>query len=271
MTRRAYTFGLAVYTQKGISQGMCRWIVYYSDQAGAKEMAPYDHVILDSRYHPPLTPLKREGRTIYGYLSLGEASEDYSYTKDLEKESLLLRPSEFWKGNRFIDIRDRRWADRVCRELVPGILARGFQGLFLDTLDSPLSLEASHRGMLEAAKGLIVRLRGEFPQVKIALNRSYALLPAVAKQVDVVVGESVYATYDFQTKRYGLVEPALHRKQVSWLRGAQAKNAKLKVFTLDYWEPDDKEGIAKIYRVQRGNGFCPYVSTIDLRRILPGG
>ena len=41
------------------------------------------------------------------------------------------------------------------------------------------------------------------------------------------------------------------------------------VLTLDYWDPADKAGIAKLYAEQRGNGFSPYVSVVELDRLVP--
>ena len=38
--------------------------------------------------------------------------------------------------------------------------------------------------------------------------------------------------------------------------------------SLDYWDPQDTEGIGRIYEEQRKNGFFPYVATIDLKQII---
>ena len=82
------------------------------------------------------------------------------------------------------------------------------------------------------------------------------------------LGESVYADYDFETKKYGLVEPKLYKRQVKILKDAKEKNPKLEIYTLDYWNPDDEDGIKNIYSEQRKNGFSPYVATIDLKKII---
>ena len=50
---------------------------------------------------------------------------------------------------------------------------------------------------------------------------------------------------------------------------SKRRNSKLEIFTLDYWDPADPAGIARIYREQRDNGFEPYVSTVELDRIIP--
>ena len=249
-----------------------RWLVYYSNTEPTRTFNPYSLLILDGRYHPPLRPLAESGKTLVGYLSLGEAAKDYTYFGALQSEGLLVRPSSTWQGNYYIDIRDPRWRARVCESIIPEILARGFHGLFLDTLDNALHLEqtdpAKYKGMNEAGAQLISAIRCRFPKILLVLNRAYTLLDTVVTDIDVALGESVYATFDFQRKKYCLVDAGLYKTQVTMLQAAVRKRPGLRIFTLDYWDPSDAEGIARIYKEQRSNGFSPYVATIDLTRIV---
>jgi hypothetical protein len=171
-----------------------------------------------------------------------------------------------------VDVRDQRWRSRVIEQLVPGILARGFQGVFLDTLDNPVELERrdpkTYRGMAAAATNLIKALRQSFPSITIMMNRGYGLLPEVGGSIDIVLGESVYSTYDFERKTYRLVSTEDYREQVRLLKEARKRNPGLRVCSLDYWDPVDFKGIRRIYREERANGFEPYVATIGLDRIV---
>ena len=56
--------------------------------------------------------------------------------------------------------------------------------------------------------------------------------------------------------------------RVTILQAAKARRPKLRIMTLDYWDPEDAEGVSRIYREQRANGFEPYVATIKLDRIV---
>lgn len=273
MTRR--TLGgalLGAVANRNMGAQTGRWLVYYSNQAPVHAFDPYSFLILDSRYHPPLAPLRKQGKRLIGYISLGEASEDYAYFGDLLAEGLLLKASATWKGNRYIDIRDRRWHARLCEKIVPAVLAKGFDGLFLDTLDSPLHMEqvepAAFAGMAASAAQLIQELRRRYPRITIVLNRAYSLLDKVDSHIDVALGESVYSTFDFERKEYRLVAPETYRLQVRWLQEAARRRSGLRVFTLDYWNPADPAGIAKIYREERANGFAPYVTSVDLTNVV---
>src|SRR5262249_21391922 len=153
---------------------------------------------------PPVAPLAADQKTIVGYLSAGEANPDYPYFEDLRSQGILVRSSKTWPGNKYIDLRDRRWRARVYGELIPEILRHGFHGVFLDTLVSSLFLEESapreFKGMTAAATELVLEIRRRYPKIVIVMNRAYKLLPFLDGKLDIAFGESVYSTYDFERK-----------------------------------------------------------------------
>lgn len=250
-----------------------RWLVYYSNKAPLEAFNDYSTLILDSQYHPTLVPLARKKKQLIGYLSVGEVSAQNPLFPELKAEGILLQENKNWPGNLFVDVRNHRWPDRVCNYLIPQMLNAGFHGVFLDTLDNPSYLErldaAKYAGMAKAAANLVCRIRSQYRKIKIVMNRAYEILPWVEHCIDIMVGESVFATYDFKSGSYRLVHPDLYQQQVRLLKEARARRPWLQVFTLDYWDPTDSAGIARIYREQCSNGFEPYVATIALDRIVP--
>ncbi len=263
----------SVWAMKADREEGGRWLAYYSDKASPQEFGAYTLLVLDSDHRPELEPLAERGKTLLGYLSLGEAERYRHHFQEVADSDLLLAENPHWKGSYGIDIRHRSWTEKVIYELIPGLLHQGFDGVFLDTLDTPLHMERQdperYRGMTEAAVRLVKTIRRHYPGIKIMLNRAYEILPQVAGDIDIVLGESVYADYDFETKSYKRVPQALYELQLGYLKDAMKRNPSLEVYTLDYWEPQDREGIAAIYRVQRANGFKPYVATVALDRIIP--
>ena len=161
----------------------------------------------------------------------------------------------------------------MIEELIPVILHKGFDGLFLDTLDDPPYLEnldsKKYSGMTRGGVNLVKAIRHHYPNIKIMVNRGYELLEDIAEDIDMVLGECVFADYDFKTKTYQRVSEEEYRQQVAILTSLKDKFPHLEIFTLDYWNPDDMAGIAEIYRQQRNNGFRPYVATVELDRIVP--
>lgn len=249
-----------------------RWLAYYSDKAHSTAFTDYSLLVLDSKFHPQLRPLSDRGKTLLGYLSLGEVEEYRDYFGDVKAEGILLHENKHWKGSYYLDVRDTRWTKRVIESLIPAILRQGFDGLFLDTLDNPLELNRKHpkkyAAMTAAAARLVRTIRRHYPTIKIMMNRAYEILPLVERHIDIVLGESVYSDYDFENETYRLIPKDLYLWQVKVLNAAKKRQPNLQVFTLDYWDPTDLKGIAHIYMKQRANGFVPYVATIGLDRII---
>ena len=251
-----------------------RWAVCYSGNCAAEELYEFDLVVLDTDTRPPLGLLGRRGRDVLGYLSLGEVESNRAYFKRVKADGMLLGQNPNWPSSYYVDFRDPRWRQRVIGQLVPAILDTGFSGVFLDTLDDAAELERNHpeayRGMSEAAADLVRGVRRAFPNIRIMVNRGYGLLPGIAPFIDILAGESVYTTYDADHKRYIRVPEAEYEQQVRWLKQARSINPKLRICSLDYWDPEGRNEIRRIYQVERANGFAPYVATRELDRIVRG-
>lgn len=264
-------FALAV-CQAGSIRKSVRWVVCYSDKTHAEEFLGFDLVVLDSDAHPPLASMARHGRSVLAYLSLGEVARHRAYFEEVKSEGILLGENPNWRGSFYVDVRDRRWQQRVIGQLIPAVLAVGFAGVFLDTLDDPAALERAdperYRGMAAAAVDLVKNLRQAFPRILIMVNRGYELLPEIAQLIDVLLGESVYTTYAAAEKRYLRVPEGEYGQQVGLMRQALRWNPKLRLCSLDYWDPADRKEIQLIYQVERANGFAPYVATPELDRIV---
>ena len=248
-----------------------RWAIYYAAAAEPIAFAPYDTVVLDADRHPPVGPLVERGKAVLGYLSLCEVSNTRTYFADVQAEGLLLGEHPTWRGSHYIDVRDPRWTRRVIEDLIPRLLRRGFTGLFLDTLDdaSYLDKQPGRRGMREAAIRLVKAVRRHYPDLTVMMNRGYGLLPAVERDIDAVLAESLYGTYDFSTKRYRRVAAADTAAQLALLQAARARRPALRLYALDYWDPEDASGIAALYQAARASGFVSYVATIELDRLVP--
>jgi uncharacterized protein (TIGR01370 family) len=248
------------------------WVVYYSDAARPEEFRGYDLVVFDGDIHPPLKPISAKGSVVLGYLSLCEVERHRKWFAAARDSGLLVGENPDWPGSYFVDLREPRWRKIVAGQLAPEIMAQGFQGLFLDTLDDAADLERrdprKFRGMKAAAVQLVRDIRRDSPAATLMVNRGYDLVPEVAASVNIVLGESVYGTYDFATRSYHRVPSAEYRQQVALLTGLRSIKPSLRICTLDYWDPADRVGIRQVYREERSHGFDPYVGTISLDRLV---
>ena len=249
-----------------------RWAVCYSDRPSPADLARYDLIVLDPDRHPALGPIHAKKRRVLAYLSLTELGAARRPFDALDRAGVLLGPHPAWAGSHYVDVRRPEWTRAVLEDMAPRALAAGFTGLFLDTLDDADFLESQdpvrYGGVREASAALVLALRARYPDATIMVNRGYALLPAIASSIDAVLGESVLATFRPETNAYARVSPPDVEWQVTALRRARALNPSLAIFTLDYWDPADRDGIRRLYREQRANGFIPYVSTPRLDSLV---
>ena len=249
------------------------WVVHYANKAPLSAYDPYKVIVVDSDAHPNLSELKQSGQKIVlGYISVGEVESYRKYFSLVKQQGLLMHENANWPNSWMVDLRSKKWVSVLLDHVAPSILASGFDGFFLDTVDNAEYLESldpvSNAGMEEAAKQIILDLRARFPNAKIMMNRGYAVLPDVGRQIDYLLAESVYSSFDFKQSRYFVVENQQYQEHLNILMQAQKKFPDLKIMTLDYWDPNDKEGFKKIYTLQKNNGFSPFVATIELDRII---
>lgn len=248
-----------------------RFAVYYG-AADVEGLFERELVVLDAQAHPILPP-KRSTHRVLGYLSIGEIDRSRPYFGAMNAAGVLLGKVPAWPDARYVDVRKEAWQARVLDELAPAILAQGFDGFFLDTMDDPPYLEArapkSGKGMSDAAVALVAKLRARFPDAVIMVNRGYAILPRLAASVDLVLAESLHADWDAAAKRYRRVPPSEIAQQRAALDAARKANPNLQVASLDYWDPSDVAGVRALYREARSEGLIPYVATLALDRVVP--
>lgn len=254
-----------VLSATGVIAETERWVVCYGDCPEPGALLAYDVVVLDADRHPPLRSLVERGRTVLAYLSVTQIGRSRLYFQELERAGAILGRHPTWTDAHYLDFRRREWTTQVLDNIVPRALDSGFSGLFLDTLDDAEYLERSdperYSGMRDAAVQLVQTIRRRFPGIVLMANRGYALMPRLASSLDILLGESVVGTFNPATRTYARQTPADVEWQVNALREARRLNPRLKLFSLDYWDPADSEGVLTLYHEQRARGFVPYIST----------
>lgn len=250
---------------------LTRWIAYYGNDANS-DFAPYQLIVLHHAHKLPVRQINSSHKTVLAYLSLGESGPDAPDFALIKQRGLLMEnmPTH-WPNNLLVDARNPAWAAYLLEELIPQMLAEGFDGIMIDTLDSLIEAEkrqpALCDGMSKAAIDIVRTIRAHYPQITIMVNRGFDILPNIASDIDMVLAESIYANYGqdgtsslFPTEVYDAVSTMLQQTKTSFPH--------LQLLTLDYWPPDDEDGLRKIYAAQRGKGFAPYAATFDLTKII---
>ena len=260
-------------TVKPPAKGAVRWGVDYGAATDPVLARACALLVLEPHHARPIAPLRGPGSTLLGYVSFGEVERSRPYFAGLEKAGALRAANPNWPDARLADLRHPAWRAAVLDRLVPAILALGYDGIFIDTMDNAEAMErqdpVANRGMVAAGVSLIAAVRARFPKIRIMLNRGYALLPEVAPKIDYLLGEAMASRWSFTAKRYELLSDSDWAWQAGRLRAAQARNPALTLTTLDYWNPADTKQVAALYARERAAGFSPSVATLALDRLMP--
>lgn len=247
------------------------WVVYYNDQAPAEAFLPFNPIILDSAHHPPLAPLIKENKSLFGYVNLAEAEDRHSWFTQIKAKGILIEENLEWRGSWVVDIRQPVWKDFLLNQIIPPILSEGFSGLFLDQIDISLELEKKdpkkYQKMKEAAIDLIQSIRKKYPKIKLMLNRGYDILDLIGNEIDFVLAETLYTSYNSKINEYYIRPKEEFEWQLAQLNKARFLFPHLTLFSLDYWDPEDQEMYQQIYAVERSHWMRPYVATRQLDTI----
>lgn len=251
------------------------WAVYYTDKLPFSRFTGYDIIAFDSDSYPAFKEQRRKDQIILGYLSTTEAETYRDYYDTIKSMNIFMRPSDLWDEHMVLDIRKAEWRKYFINTLVPRVLDKDFDGIMLDTIDTVLYLEEEHpeefKGMREAAIQFIIELRQAYPNTKLMLNRGFPILQEVAPYIDYLLAESIRVEYNFDNNTAKYFPQEYYENVVGEIQAARAKNPKLQVVTLDYWDMSGQAASARrnIYSEQRSHGFIPYVTTVDLMEQHP--
>jgi uncharacterized protein (TIGR01370 family) len=245
------------------------WAVYYGQHEPVAALQVPDVLVLEPDRTWPVKTMRRDGQTILAYLSLGEVNISRPYAQALSRvPGATTANNPDWPGAMTVDPRSPVWRRLLLEEVAPAILAKGYDGFFLDTLDSAVELErqGKHPGAGAAMADLVAALKTRFPAALLVANNGYPLLPRIHRYLAGLATESMVTDYQFRTKAYGWKKPsAAAPNQARWAR-AKAQFG-LPVFVIEYVKPDDAASRAEAAGRIRQAGFVPFVADIGLNTL----
>ncbi|MDQ7833787.1 MAG: endo alpha-1,4 polygalactosaminidase [Humidesulfovibrio sp.] len=248
------------------------WLCYYGTDFGPAHYGRFDLVVLDGMKHPPLERKEPGKPLLLGYVTVGESDPSSPTWMLAQHQSFIAGKNENW-GSLIIDMRSPKWQGILLDLVIPKVLAQGFDGIFLDTIDSAMALAegkdaAKYEGMRASILGFLRTIRERFPDIHICMNRGLDLLPDAAPIINSLLIEDLSFEYDFEKKEYRAVPKQVQQALVAAARRGLAANPELTVLTLDYAKPDQKARIKEAIDYSRSKGFVPYVSTLALDQVF---
>ncbi len=232
------------------------------DDTAAARLGIFDLVVIDGELASAqlISSLHTSGALVLGYLSVGTIERGRSWYRRVRSFRL-----DFWEdfGEWYANVAARRYRQILLTKVLPPILDKGFDGLFLDNIDMVETHSELRRGMKALVKAVhdAVAADGKllFAQNGDSLIRSYL------SYLDGWNREDVSFTYDFTRRRYRAVGARQTSQALRTI--AQLRTAGIFVTTTDYSEAGDASSEATALAVACGAGALPFVTDIEVRRI----
>jgi hypothetical protein len=225
-------------------------LAFYYGTGALDRLRGYRRVVLQPEFYQPdeLEDLRRDGVLPLAYLSL---SEDQGPPAPWQREER----NPDW-GGAFVHVGHPGWVEHVVGQAKAAI-AKGFAGVFLDTLNVELTLPEELPHML----ALVAAIREEAKPEYVIANRGFGLLPRLAEFVDGILFESFSARW--LEGGYAAWSPEI--LEVHAQIAEQLLQFNLDLYALDY---ADSPGLADFARRRAHQfGLHSFISDRALSRI----
>lgn len=237
---------------------------FYGTPLPIEALSFYEQVVLEADHvsREQIESLRRGGTSVLAYLSVGEVARTRSWYERVQPD-WVLGENAVWQSD-IMDLSSPGWRQMLL-EQARALAGRGFDGFFLDTLDSyGLVTHGETREIQRTSlASLILSLRAELPNSPLLLNRGFEVLPEVATQVSGVVAESLFRTWNSDDGGFCPVPDADREWLLGQLREIRDRLS-LPVIIIDYVSPRQPELALETARLIRKQGFVPWVCTPTL-------
>lgn len=228
----------------------------FGEHPKSENFKKFDFSIHGGNSRANIAPAQAAGKQFYGYISVGQVREDVWYFGKVENRGIrFFGKNERWNSY-LVDLSDSRWADFVIDTLAKAVVKKGYDGFFLDTLDSvenlmqrdPEKARSYSRGLVN----LVKRLKAAYPEKRIITNRGFAVFDGLATTIDGMLVEELYQKDDYSSRSSHEVQELLDRI-------APVTAAGLPIYIVDYVPRDDQDLADKTARKIAKLGFHPCV------------
>jgi len=248
--------------------------IYYAVNPPVSMLREFDRVVLEpdavSDVQLAEFNTSRDSRTtLFSYLSVGEVGPSRQWRSSIDT-SWVLGENRAW-NSQVMDMANPAWREFLLHR-ANELVRRGFQGFFLDTMDSYQLYAQTQDEKLRQQQGLIAfvtSLKSQHPNIQLISNRGFELLPSIGQHLNVIAAESLYARWHGGTGGY----QAVPQNDREWLL-AQLINARnqygLEALSIDYVQPSLRDDARQVARTISSHGIIPWVSTPGLDQVGVG-
>ena len=227
--------------------------------------APFDVVIVDGEEATAakVGAIQSQGTVVLGYLSVGTIEKWRGWYEQVKR--YRLNADQNWRDEWFADTSRPGYRNAIVDDIAPTLLAKGFEGLFLDNVD--MVETRNHRAQRAGMRMLVAELSDlahSGGDLLFAQNGAWILekLGMVA-YLDGWNREDVTWTYDFDHHRYIRVGDHAHQEAIHELTRFHDHFGLFTTAT-DYTARAHGRATRRSVRNACSAGALPYVSNINL-------
>ncbi len=240
-------------------------IFYYGNDISWPLVGAHDYIVVQpENVNEHTHGFKTYRQRVYAYVSVGEAERGQWYFEKIDPSWKIAR-NRAWKSD-VMDLGNPAYRKFLLETVIARLKKRGFENLFLDTLDSyrlAAEKESERTRQREGLVALVKAIKQRWPDTKIILNRGFELLPELKGMVKAVAAESLYHGVGGKDLAYESVS----LKERKWLLGRMREAAAEGVDVIDIeYLPTEKlaaEGPDLVESVSE-EGCIGYVGDRDL-------
>jgi uncharacterized protein (TIGR01370 family) len=240
--------------------------VFYGANLPTDILLQYRRIIVEPDYVKPneLLALRAKDSRVFAYVRIGEVNPSRKWFKKI-KAAWVLGDNKIW-DSKVMDLASSGWQDFLIDTIVSPLWEAGYRGLFLDTMDS-FYIFAKDKQQQEIQKKaltqLMQKIHQRYPEMRFISNRGFEVLPSIGKQLEAVVAESLYASWDNGKKIYQDT-PENDQKWLLNKLNKIKKELSIDVIIIDYAEPANRTHAKDIADKIAQQGFIPWVSIPSL-------
>ena len=227
------------------------------------QVANYEMVIVEPDFYTEneIAALKAAGPKILTYVTLGEVDPNRWYYSLLEGKGFLGKNPN-WNSS-YINLEDEQIRRIMLNRVLPEIMAKNPDGLFLDTIDavSPVT----KRGHLKPFMvELIKEIREKYPESVIIQNAGLFLIEDTKEHVDAFLSEALVSDYDFASRTYRVRQEEEIEQRLDYLYH-YAKLSNKPFFIVEFAKSDDQR--EEISGKLDSLGFPYFITNIGLSQL----
>lgn len=237
---------------------------YYGDNPPLTQLKYYKNIVIDPGSGIDPKQLMVSDRTVFAYVSLGEALNLNQYGKPLDK-SWVIGQNSSW-SSLVIDQANPAWQAFFLQQVITPLWDKGYRGFFLDTLDSYRLVIQAPEQVKKQQEGLIAiihAIKKKYPTAKLLINRGFELLPQIKTDVHGLVAESLFYSWNSQKKLYVTVSEKDRNYLLNQL--LNVKRMGIPITIIDYLPPAEANKAIPLANKIQALGFTPWITDKDVR------